>query len=104
MEKEEILVLRELFKEGSELSEGTFKQLIDVISKSLEVGGPKGDKGDVGAKGTNGTNGATGAKGDTGAKGASIKSINFVATGDKITSGTATLTDNTTVPVTITQS
>lgn len=71
--------------------------------------GSKGDKGDTGPKGDIGLNGATGAKGATGAtgavgkNGASITAIAFSKdeTG-ALTDGTATLSDNTTIPITIT--
>lgn len=65
--------------------------------------GLKGAKGDTGAAGTNGTNGKDGATGATGPAGASITAIEFVkdATGN-ITGGTATLSDNSTIAITIT--
>lgn len=76
--------------------------------------GDKGDKGDTGAAGAPGAKGATGAtgpagapgaKGDPGAagkdgaKGASVKSLVINVSGTAV-SGTATLTDNTTVAIT----
>ncbi|MER2227205.1 MAG: collagen-like protein [Carnobacterium sp.] len=67
--------------------------------------GAKGDKGDTGAKGDKGDTGAAGAKGDPGAKGAdgaSIKSIVFTKGEDgTITGGTATLTNDETVAITV---
>lgn len=67
--------------------------------------GPKGDagaKGDKGEKGDTGTAGAAGPKGDPGAAGASVKSLSFtVDENGLITGGTATLTNNTTVAITI---
>lgn len=67
--------------------------------------GPKGDTGDTGPKGDPGVDGAKGAKGDPGAKGAdgaSIKSIVFTKGEDgAITGGTATLTNDETVAITV---
>ena len=71
--------------------------------------GPQGPKGDTGETGPQGPAGADGAKGDTGATGPagadgkSVKSIALTAdsTG-KVTGGTDTLTDDSTVPITVT--
>lgn len=67
--------------------------------------GPKGDQGDpgiqgpAGAKGERGEQGPAGAKGDAGA---TIQSITLTKGADGvITGGTATLTDQTTVPITV---
>ena len=62
-----------------------------------------GLKGDTGAAGANGTNGKDGATGATGPAGASITAIELVkdATGN-ITGGTATLSDDSTIAITIT--
>ena len=46
--------------------------------------------------------GATGDKGDKGDTGASVSAINFVTTDGTITGGTCTLSDGTSVPITIT--
>lgn len=65
--------------------------------------GAKGDKGDPGAAGAKGDKGETGA---TGAKGADGKSVTAIAlTADstgKITGGTATLSDNSKITITVT--
>ena len=68
--------------------------------------GPKGDQGEPGAQGPKGDSGAkgeTGATGPAGADGKSVKAI--VLTTDesgKVTGGTATLSDESTVPITVT--
>lgn len=106
------------FSTGKKPNGDDFKELIDFRGADGAKGdkgdtgavGAKGDKGDTGAtgakgeKGDTGTAGAKGDKGDAGAKGASVKSIAFTTTDGKVTGGTATLTDNTTVPVTVTES
>ena len=70
--------------------------------------GAKGDKGDPGAAGAKGDKGDPGAagpkgdKGDPGAAGKGIKSLVLNANGEgKITGGTLTFSDNTTLPVTV---
>lgn len=64
--------------------------------------GDKGEKGEKGEKGDTGAAGAAGPKGDAGAAGASVKSLSFtVDENGLITGGTATLTNNTTVAITI---
>lgn len=68
----------------------TTKLLTDIIEFVEEQKGPKGDQGIQGPKG---------AKGDAGA---SIQSIVLTKGADgEITGGTATLTDQTTVPITV---
>lgn len=81
----------------------------------VNVKGTKGDKGDTGNAGTPGKNGATGPKGDpgevgpkgepgtAGADGKSVKAIALTKddTG-AITGGTATLSDNSTIAITVT--
>ena len=66
--------------------------------------GDAGAKGDPGAQGAKGDPGAAGAKGDPGANGLSMKSLTLTVNADgKVTAGEAQLSDNTTIPVTITQ-
>lgn len=69
-------------------------------TSSADLKGEKGDKGDKGDTGAAGNNGTDGAKGEAGA---SIVSISLVKdeNGD-IVSGTATLTDDTIIDITIT--
>lgn len=86
-----------------------------IANEQVGPQGPKGDKGDTGAtgaqgpKGDKGDTGAAGAKGATGATGpagAAGKSITAIAltkgTDGAITGGTATLSDNSTVTITVT--
>ena len=71
----------------------TAKLLTDIAEFIEAQKGPKGDKGDTGAKGDPGAKGADGA---------SIKSIVFTKDeGGAITGGTATLTNNQTVAITV---
>lgn len=69
--------------------------------------GEKGDKGDKGEKGDTGEQGPQGPAGQNGAAGADGKSITAIAlttdeTG-KVTGGTATLSDESTIKITVTQ-
>ena len=76
--------------------------------------GPQGEKGDPGEtgprcpKGDTGTAGAKGDKGDTGAAGAagadgkSVKAIALTTTGGAVTGGTCTLSDDSTIQITVT--
>lgn len=78
--------------------------------------GPKGNKGDtgkqgpIGPQGSQGERGPQGPKGDTGkqgpagANGKSIKAIAFTTTDGVVTGGTTTLSDGSTIQITVTQS
>lgn len=70
--------------------------------------GPKGDKGDksdTGAQGPAGQNGAQGATGPAGADGKSITAIALTTNAEgAVTGGTATLSDESIIQTTVTQS
>lgn len=74
--------------------------------ESGELKGQKGDKGDTGPAGPQGPAGAKGATGAAGAKGAdgkSVKAISLTAdSSGKITGGKCTLSDNSTLTITVT--
>lgn len=88
-------------KDGTSVTHSWNGTVLSITSasgtSSADLKGEKGDKGDAGADGNNGTDGA---KGEVGA---SIASISLVKdeNGD-IVSGTATLTDDTVIDITIT--
>lgn len=66
--------------------------------------GEKGDKGDTGATGATGAVGAKGADGKAGTNGASVTAIAFTKDAEgNITGGTATLSDNSTITITVTE-
>lgn len=94
------------------LEDGTFKLkfygLNGWIDASSGVQGPKGDKGDTGPQGPKGDKGDTGAQGATGPAGADGKSLTAIeltvdAEGN-VTGGTATLSDKSTIDITVTKS
>ena len=64
--------------------------------------GPKGPKGDTGAQGPKGDKGDTGAQGPAGADGKSVKAISLTTTAGAVTGGTCTLSDESTIPITVT--
>ena len=66
--------------------------------------GPQGPKGDTGAAGAKGENGDTGAAGADGADGKSVKAIALTTTGGAVTGGTCTLSDDSTIQITVTAS
>lgn len=77
--------------------------------ESGELKGQKGEKGDTGPAGPTGPQGPAGAKGATGAAGAkgadgkSVKAISLTAdSSGKITGGKCTLSDNSTLTITVT--
>lgn len=65
--------------------------------------GPKGDKGDTGAQGPAGADGAPGAQGPAGADGKSVKAIALTTTAGAVTGGTCTLSDDSTITITVTE-
>lgn len=64
--------------------------------------GEQGPKGDAGETGPAGPTGPKGDKGDAGATGASVKAIELELTNGAVTGGNATLTDDSTVSITVT--
>ncbi len=66
--------------------------------------GPQGPKGDTGAAGAKGEKGDTGAAGAAGADGKSVKAIALTTTGGAVTGGTCTLSDDSTIQITVTAS
>lgn len=68
--------------------------------------GPKGETGDTGPQGNPGETGPQGEPGATGPAGADGKSVKSIAlttdSAGKVTGGTVTLTDDSTVPITVT--
>lgn len=67
--------------------------------------GDKGDKGDTGAQGPAGQNGAQGATGPAGADGKSVTAIELTTNAEgAVIGGTATLSDKSTIQITVTQS
>lgn len=66
--------------------------------------GVKGDKGDKGDKGATGVTGAQGPAGQKGADGKSVKAITLTTNAEgAVTGGTATLSDDSTIQITVTQ-
>lgn len=68
------------------------------------VAGPKGDKGDPGVAGPKGDPGDQGVPGANGADGKSITAIELRTNeGGQVTGGTATLSDHSTIEITVSQ-
>ena len=93
--------IKELFATGKTMTQESFASLVDFLQ---EQKGPKGDKGDTGLTGPKGDKGDAGPKGAAGADGKSITSIALTTdvTG-KVTGGTATLSDQSTIQITVSQ-
>lgn len=67
--------------------------------------GPQGPKGDTGTQGPAGQDGAQGATGPAGADGKSLTAIKLTIDAEgNVTGGTATLSDKSTIQITVTQS
>ncbi|HIX43428.1 MAG TPA: collagen-like protein [Candidatus Kurthia intestinigallinarum] len=98
--------LKAIFVTGAVPTQQDFADLIEGVQ------GPQGVKGDTGVAGPKGDTGSTGPKGDTGATGAkgaagsngkSVKAIALTTDVDgKVTGGSATLSDDSVVAITIT--
>lgn len=99
--------IKALFAAGKTMTQESFASLVDFLQ---EQKGPKGDKGETGATGPagpKGDKGDTGAKGAAGANGADGKSITAIELrtneGGQVTGGTATLSDHSTIEITVSQ-
>lgn len=94
------------------LQDGTFKLKFygpngwtDAASGIQGPQGPKGDKGDTGDTGPQGPTGQTGPTGEAGPAGASVTSIELTTDAEgNIIGGTATLSDKSTIEITVTKS
>lgn len=99
--------IKALFATGKTMTQESFASLVDFLQ---EQKGPKGDPGEtgpIGPAGPKGDKGDTGAKGATGANGADGKSIKAIVLrtneGGQVTGGTATLSDESTIEITVSQ-
>ena len=120
--------IKALFATGKTMTQESFASLVDFLQEQKGpkgdqgeagtpgVAGPKGDKGDpgvAGPKGDKGDPGVAGPKGDkgdpgvAGANGADGKSIKAIVLrtneGGQVTGGTATLSDESTIEITVSQ-
>lgn len=111
--------IKALFAAGKTMTQESFASLVDFLQEQKgpkgdpgETGpaGPKGDTGETGpagAVGPKGDKGDTGAKGATGANGTDGKSITAITLttneGGQVTGGTATLSDQSTIEITVSQ-
>lgn len=87
------------------LEQGVANEQVGPAGPKGDTGpqGPKGDTGPQGPKGDPGADGAKGDKGDPGAAGKGVKSLTLTKdSSGAITGGTLTLSDDSTVPVTVT--
>ena len=64
--------------------------------------GPKGDAGPQGETGPSGQDGEQGPAGPAGADGKSVKAIELTTTAGAVTGGTCTLSDDSSIPITVT--
>ena len=117
--------IKALFAAGKTMTQESFASLVDFLQEQKgpkgdpgETGpigpaGPKGDTGEAGTPGPKGDQGIPGPKGDqgdpgeTGANGADGKSITAIELrtneGGQVTGGTATLSDHSTIEITVSQ-
>lgn len=102
---------KQTWTSGETITDVKLNHIEDGITNIELTPGPKGDKGDTGAQGPAGPKGDKGDKGDAGQQGPAGKNgsdakqitkvvINTDAT-DKVTGGTVTFTDESSVEITI---
>lgn len=90
--------IKALFAAGKTMTQESFASLVDFLQ---EQKGPKGDPGETGPIGPKGDQGDPGANG---ADGKSIKAIVLRTNeGGQVTGGTATLSDESTIEITVSQ-
>lgn len=96
--------IKALFAAGKTMTQESFASLVDFLQ---EQKGPKGDKGEAGTPGVAGPKGDKGDPGVAGPKGADGKSIKAIVLrtneGGQVTGGTATLSDESTIEITVSQ-
>lgn len=99
--------IKALFAAGKTMTQESFASLVDFLQ---EQKGPKGDQGEAGTPGVAGPKGDKGDQGDQGvpgANGADGKSITAIELrtneGGQVTGGTATLSDHSTIEITVSQ-
>ena len=90
---------------GGTANAPTFAFAFKNLKGATGAAGAKGDKGDTGATGPAGKNGAQGATGPAGKNGASVTAIKLITNAEgAVIGGTATLSDKSTIQITVTQS
>lgn len=96
--------IKALFATGKTMTQESFASLVDFLQ---EQKGPKGDQGEAGTPGVAGPKGDKGDPGVAGANGADGKSIKAIVLrtneGGQVTGGTATLSDESTIEITVSQ-
>ena len=93
--------IKALFAAGKTMTQESFASLVDFLQ---EQKGPKGDPGEIGPIGPAGPKGDQGVPGANGADGKSIKAIVLRTNeGGQVTGGTATLSDESTIEITVSQ-
>lgn len=111
--------IKALFAAGKTMTQESFASLVDFLQEQkgpkgdqgvagpIGPAGPAGPKGDTGEAGPAGVAGPKGDQGVPGTKGADGKSITAITLttneGGQVTGGTATLSDQSTIEITVSQ-